>query len=190
VNVDEMSDGPSWYVIRTGPKQEQRAISNLKSQSIEGFLPMVRVPRLNPFTGITSTVPGPMFPYYAFARFDAGRSLHQVCYTRGVRCVVSFGGVLARLDDSIIKLMQSQIANDGFVRLGTDLKSGDEVKVTSGHLANFVGVFEHGINGSDRVAILLTAVRYQARIVVDRRFVEKVNRDRACSVAALSRSND
>ena len=175
---DELSEDPSWYVVRTGPKQEQRAISNLRSLSIEGFLPLVKIPRVNPFTGITTTVPGSMFPCYAFARFDAGRFLHRVCYTRGVRGVVSFGGVLARLDDSIIELMRNQIEAEGFVRLGAGLKSGDHVKVTSGHLANFVGVFEHGINGTARVAILLTAVRYQARIVIDRQLVEKVDCDR------------
>lgn len=181
MNGNEVSDGLRWYVVRTGPKQEQRAISNLKSMSIEGFLPMVRIPRVNPFTGLTTTVPGPMFPYYAFARFDARKSLHQVCYTRGVRRVVSFGGVLAQIDDSLIELMRNQVEEDGLVRLGPKLKSGDRVKVTSGHLANFLGVFEHGINGTDRVAILLTAVRYQARIVIDRKFVEKVDCDRTRS---------
>jgi len=178
---DEVSDGPSWYVIRTGPKQERRAISNLSSLEIEGFLPMVKILRVNHFTRITSNVPGPMFPCYAFARFDAGRFLHRVCYTRGVRGVVSFGGVLAQLDDSIIELMRSQIEEDGFVQLGAGLKRGDQVRVNHGHLVNFVGVFEHSLNGSDRVAILLNAIRYQARIVVDRKFVEKVNCDRTRS---------
>jgi transcription antitermination factor NusG len=115
-----------------------------------------------------------MFPCYGFARFDAGRFLHRVCYTRGVRGVVSFGGVLAQLDDSIIELMRSRSEENGLVQLGTELKTGDRVKVTCGQLANFMGVFEHGISGTDRVAILLTAVRYQARVVIDRKFVAKV----------------
>lgn len=174
MNGDQLSDGPGWYVVRTGPKQEQRAISNLRSLSIEGFLPIVKVPRVNPFTGITTTVRGPMFPCYGFARFDAGRFLHRVCFTRGVRGIVSFGGTLARLDDSIIELMRSRTEENGLVRLGAELRSGDRVIVTRGQLTNFTGVFEHGINGTDRVAILLTAVRYQARVVIDRKSVAKV----------------
>ena len=178
MSTAEVSDGPSWYVVRTGSKQEQRAMNNLSTMSIEGFLPMVKIPRVNSFTGITTHVPGPMFPCYAFAHFESDRSLHQVCYTRGVRGVVSFGGVLARVEDSIITIMRSQIDEDGFVRLGAELKAGDHVQVNCGHLANFAGVFEHGINGSDRVAILLTAVSYQARIVIEKKFVERVNSDR------------
>jgi len=155
---------------------------------IEGFLPMVKLPCVNRFTGITTDVPGPLFPCYAFARFDAGRFLHQVCYTRGVRSVVSCGGVAARLDDSIIELIRNQIGKDGFVQLGADLKTGDHVKVKCGPLANLVGVFEHNIDSSDRVAILLTAVSYQARILIERKFLEKVKSDRTrsgrCAISA------
>lgn len=182
VSAEEVSDDHCWYVIRTGSKQEQRVISNLQVMLIEGFLPMVKIPRVNPFTGITTTVPAPLFPGYAFARFDAAKSLHQVSYTRGVRGVVSFGGVPARLDDSIIALMRNQIGEDGFVQLGAKLKTGDHVKVNCGRLANFAGVFEHGLNGGDRVVILLTAVTYQARIVTEKEFIEKVNGDCTRSV--------
>jgi transcriptional antiterminator RfaH len=175
MGVEGISDGPNWYVIRTGAKQEERAISNLNAWRVETFLPKVKVRRLNHFTGITKYVPGPMFPHYAFARFDASRFLHQVCYTRGVHSVVSFGGVPAGVDDSIIEIIQAQIGDDGLVQLGTELKVGDDVKIKDGPLANFVGVFDHQLDHSDRVVILLTAVSYQGRIVIQKECVEKIN---------------
>jgi len=177
----EVQDASSWYVIRTGPKQEQRAISNLNALLVEGLLPKVRFPRLNPFTRITTYMPGPMFPRYAFARFNASRLLHRVRNTRGVRGVVSFGGVPAPVEDSIIELMKNQTGDDGFVQIGAELKMGDHVKVKSGPLANFVGVFDHKVDSSDRVAILLTAVGYQGRLVIEKGFVEKVKCNRTLS---------
>jgi transcriptional antiterminator RfaH len=175
MSVEGVSDVLSWYVIRTGPKQEERAIRNLNAWSVEAFAPKVKLPRLNTFTGITSYVPGPMFPRYGFARFDAGRLLRRVCYTRGVQNVVSFGGVAARLDDSIIELMRSRIGADGFVQIGSEFKAGERVRVKGGPLANFVGVFDHKIDSNDRVEILLTAVSYQGRIVVEKELVEKID---------------
>lgn len=181
MSVEGISDALSWYVIRTGPKQEERAIRNLNAWLVEAFVPKVRLPRLNSFTGITSYVPGPMFPRYAFARFDANRLLHRVCYTRGVQSVVSFGGVAAQLDDLIIDLMRSRIGDDGFVQIGADFKVGERVRVKGGPLANFVGVFDHKIDSRDRVEILLTAVSYQGRIVVEKEFVEKIDCNHAPS---------
>ena|SRR5438876_3572021 len=175
MSVERIYAASSWYVIRTGARQEERAISNLNSWQVETFLPRLRVRRRNPFTGATTYAPSPMFPQYAFARFDASRLLHQVCYTRGVHSVVRFGGVPARVDDSIIELIQSQIDADGFVQMRDDLKVGDRVKIKDGALNNFIGVFDYRIDNTDRVAILLTAVSYQPRIVIEREFIEKIN---------------
>jgi transcription elongation factor/antiterminator RfaH len=177
VSVERVYPASSWYVIRTGARQEERAISNLNAWRVETFLPRLRVRRLNPFTGVTTHAPSPMFPQYAFARFDASRLLHQVCYTRGVHSVVRCGGVPARVDDSIIELIQSQINADGFVQMrdGDELKIGDRVKIKDGALNNFTGVFDYRIDNTDRVAILLTAVSYQPRIVIEREFIEKID---------------
>jgi transcriptional antiterminator RfaH len=181
MGAERISEGSSWYVIRTGPRQEERAISNLIASQVETFLPKMKVPRINHFTGATKYVSRPMFPHYTFARFDASRFLHQICYTRGVHSVVSFGGVPARVDDSIIEIIRSQIGSDGFVQLGVELKVGDDVKIKDGPLANFVGVFDHRIDNSDRVVILLTAVSFQGRIVIEEEFVEKVKSNLALS---------
>lgn len=165
----------TWYVIRTGARQEERAVNNLNASHVETFLPKLKVRRPNPFTGATNWVSGPMFPRYAFARFDASRLLHQVSYTRGVHSVVRFGGVPAVVDDAIIELIQEQIGVDGLVRMGVELKVGDRVRIKDGPLSNFVGVFDYRIDHTSRVAILLTAVSYQPRIVIESESIEKVN---------------
>ena len=175
MSVERTHNAPSWYAIRTGARQEERAINNLNAWRVETFLPKLKVRRPNRFTGTTTCVSEPMFPRYAFARFDASRLLHQICYTRGVHNVVGFGGVPAKVDDSIIGLIQSQIGADGFVQMGDELKIGDRVKIKYGPLNNFIGVFDYRIDNTGRVAILLTAVSYRPRIVIEREFIEKIN---------------
>jgi transcriptional antiterminator RfaH len=186
MNVNELYDAPSWYVIRTGSRQEERAISNLAAWRVETFFPKLRVRRRNNFTGATNYVPGPMFPNYAFARFNARKALHQICYTRGVHSVVHFGGIPGRVDDSIIDLIRRQVGPDGLVRMGDDLKIGDSVKIKGGPLANFVGVFSARMDDRDRVVILLTTVSYQGRIVIEKELLEKDDCDQAMHFEANS----
>lgn len=175
MGVDVSPKAPHWYVIRTGVRQEGRAIDNLSAWGVETFLPKLKRRRLNHFTGRATFVPGPMFPNYAFARFDAAKLLHQVSYTRGVHGVLSFGGVPARVDDSIIGLIKSQIDEDGFVQIGDELTIGDRVRITRGPLRDFLGVFDHRTNNAHRVAILLTTVSCQARVVIESRSIEKIS---------------
>jgi len=170
------SDVPCWYVVRTGARQEARATVNLNAWGVETFLPRMRVRRLNRYTGTSTYELKPLFPGYLFARFSAGRLLHQVGYTRGVRCVVSFGGMPAKVDDSIIEFIYSQLDEDGFVKMWDEIRVGDKVRIKCGPLADFVGVFDRRVNETNRVAILLTAVSYQGRIVIERDFLERVSR--------------
>lgn len=173
MSAENICDIPQWYVVQTGPKQEERAAQNLNAWNVETFLPKLMTRRRNPFTGTLINVAGPMFPRYIFARFDPSRMMYKVNNTRGVYYVVNFGGAPARVDDSIIELIQAQMGEDGLVHLGSEFKNGDEVKITNGPLRDFVGVFDHRINNTDRVEILLSAVSFQGRIVIDRAFIEK-----------------
>ncbi|HEV7859965.1 MAG TPA: transcription termination/antitermination NusG family protein [Pyrinomonadaceae bacterium] len=175
MSAEIICDVPRWYVVQTGLKQEERAAHNLNAWGMETFSPKLRLRRRNPFTGTLLNGVGPMFPRYIFARFDASVLLHKVNYTRGVHYVVSFGGNPAPVDDSIIGLIKAQMGDDGLVHLGGEFKHGDEVKIKDGPLRNFVGVFDHRINNTDRVEILLTTVNFQARIVIEVECVEKID---------------
>jgi transcriptional antiterminator RfaH len=165
---------PHWYVIHTQPKQEQRADSNLNAWGIETFFPRLKERRSNRYTRSTTHVVKPLFPRYIFARFNASR-LHKITFTRGVRDVVSFGGKPIPVDDEIIQTIQSHIGDDGFVKLGEELKSGDAVIINDGPLRGVGGIFQKEIKDSDRVVILLAAVNYQGSIVIDKEYVRKTN---------------
>jgi len=128
----------------------------------------------NPFTGVSSNVVRPLFPRYVFAQFEVAHSLRRVCFTRGVHSVVSFGNGPTTIDDEIIELIQLRVDEDGLVKLDRELNEGDPVMINSGPLQHLIGVFQHDIKGTDRVAILLTAINFQGRVIIERDLVKKI----------------
>lgn len=172
--ISDGTEKPSWYVIQTKPQEEVRAESNLREWGLETFLPRVKEPskRTAP-GGAPSYYITPLFARYLFARFRAGELLHKVNFTRGVHGVVSFGGWPTSVDDEVIELLRSRSDEDGCVRLGEELRKGDRVVISRGPFRNLVGVLEGTSKGRDRVKVLLTAVNWQSRVVIDRQFVRK-----------------
>jgi len=168
----ELDVCPNWYVIHTHPKQEDRAERNLAAWGITTFTPKVREPRRSQYARAVYAIK-PLFPRYIFAQFRIKDSFHKLRFTRGVHEVVSFSGFPAPVDEEIISTIRSRVDREGLVRLGQDFKPGEEVVIGEGPLASIKGVFECESTDTDRVTILLTAVRYQARLVIERHALKK-----------------
>jgi transcriptional antiterminator RfaH len=168
-----LDETPCWYVIRTNPKQEERAYSNLRSWRVETFAPKLKKLRCNRSTGEAYYSMIPLFPGYIFARFALNSLLHKIKFTRGVQSIVSFGGRPTLVDDEIISLIQSRVGQDGYIRMGDQLEPGDEVMIKDGPLKNISGVFEQGAKDADRVTIMLNVISYQARVTIDRELIQK-----------------
>jgi len=175
VTIHLAEESSNWYVIRTKPKQEDRADSNLRAWRVKTFAPKIKERRYNEYSGKVSYQVKPLFPSYIFARFNLDELLHRVRFTRGVNNVVSFGGMPAPVDDEMIDIIESLKGADGLVRIGEELRPNDKVIVKTGPLRNFVGIFEGQYKDEKRVSILLETVSYQSRLVVDREAVSKFN---------------
>lgn len=175
MRVKAEHDTPSWYVIHTKPKHEDRADFNLKAWNVETFAPKIKEPRRDFSTGRVTHVAKHLFPRYIFAYFRASELLHKVCFTRGVHSVVCFGGDPCPVAGEIIDLLRSRRSDDGFIHLGEELKPGDKVIINRGNLKNFAGVLEGKVNEQGRVTILLTAVNYQGRINIEHDWVRKIS---------------
>jgi transcriptional antiterminator RfaH len=173
MRVQTADDIARWYVVHTKPKQEERVNNNLMAWGVETLNPKLKARRYNQFTGAASYVTQPLFPRYLFAKFNANKLLPKIWFTRGVHAVVSFGGSPASIDDEIIQIIHAQIDESGFVRIGENLKRGDKVIIKAGPLKNFMGVFERDLKGNERVMVLLPAISYQGRVVVNRDLIEK-----------------
>jgi transcriptional antiterminator RfaH len=170
-----IAETPRWYAVQTHALQEARAAENLTAWGVETFSPKFKERRSNPFTGRPIYFTRSLFPKYLFARFDAGRMLRKVWFTRGVSKVVGFGDGPSPVEDEIIGLIKSRVGEDGFVQFNEELKRGDKVVICDGPLANLVGVFERDIEEGDRVLMLLTAISYQGHVTIERELLKKIS---------------
>jgi transcriptional antiterminator RfaH len=173
MNIEALDGSSHWYAIRTKAKQENRADINLRAWRVQTFTPKLKEHRRSGYGG--RYVSKPLFTRYIFAHFDASLLIHKINYTRGVQNVVSFGGSPVPIDDKVINLIRAQVDEDGFIRLGEELKLGDKVQVKFGPLKSLFGIFKQKIKDTDRVKILLSTVNYQSHLLIDREMIEKVN---------------
>ncbi|MBD3557346.1 hypothetical protein H6S82_00485 [Planktothrix sp. FACHB-1355] len=168
-------DIPSWYVIQTKPKQEERAYYNLSVSGIETFVPKIINSIKNKFSGRTKHQLNPLFPQYIFAKFKAKEKLQQVRFTRGVHKIVSYGDTPCPIDEEIINMIKDRSSEDDLIDLENEFKAGDRVIITRPHLQNLVGIFKKKLNHNQRVSILLSSINYQVHVSVDRKYVMKSN---------------
>jgi transcriptional antiterminator RfaH len=159
---------PSWYVLHTKPREELRADSNLRAWGVETLMPRFLQPVYRPSTGATARVIKALFPQYLFARFNLPELLIKIRFTRGVHEVVNVGGEAAPVHEDIIAMIRDRIGKNGLVHLDIEFSPGDRVLIQSGLLRGFTGVFQCDQNDSRRVAILLDALRCQARVIIER----------------------
>lgn len=89
--------------------------------------------------------------------------------------MVIFNSQPAPIDDEVIEFLKSRVGNNGFLNVREALTPGDKVRIKDGPWKAFAGVIERDIPASARVQILLTAINYQARLVTERKWVEKVS---------------
>jgi transcriptional antiterminator RfaH len=170
-----VSDERSWFLIHTKPKQEERAISNLRAWNVETLSPQIRDVSYNPFNGVPRYTVKPLFSRYIFVRFNLERLFHKIRYTRGVQGLVGFGDGPTEVDEEIIDFVRCRIGKDGFVSLGDGIKPGDTVLIQDGVFQNLTGVFEREMKDSDRVEVLLDTVLYRARVRIERGMLRKVS---------------
>jgi transcription elongation factor/antiterminator RfaH len=155
----------NWYVIHAKVRSERQAAASIGRLGVEVFLPVVKEEQL--VFGYPNLLVKSLFPGYLFARFRTEDWFHAIRYARGVRSVISCGGTPTPVEESIIHCIRGRISDDGFVKIGSwPLLPGQDVVVRDGPLRGLLGVFERTLDGQERVAILLRAVEYQARVLI------------------------
>lgn len=164
-----------WYVIYTKNNEEDRAERNLAAWGLETFYPRIKKKQLNEFSGKAIYFSRPLFPRYIFARFNAETLLHKVCNSRGVQKVLCIDNGPVPVDDEIISLIQSKVAEDGFVMLNETFAHGDEVRIKDGSFRGINGVFDRTMKDKNRVMILMTTINYQASVIVERDLVQRAS---------------
>ena len=181
---EKLEELSHWYVLRTNPRQEDRAASNLPGEW-RPLTPKFRQSCYNERKGVLNQAIKCLFPRYIFARFRANNMLHKIRFTRGVQSVVSFGGFPTPVDEDVVNIVRSRAGPDGLVRMGDELKLGDNVTIKHGPFRNLIGIFEREVGDCNRVQILLTTISYQARVVLDRGLIERLGQAEPSLISPL-----
>ena len=144
---------------------------NIERLGLEVFLP--RMKKTKSVWGVAQIVIKPLFSGYLFARFSPATYLHLIQYARGVRRVVGNGERPLPVDDEIIMAVRSGMDEDGYLHITPrPLRRGDRVMVQDGPLQGLIGTLDQEMDDRQRVIILLEAIEYQARILIEKRYLK------------------
>ena len=155
----------SWYAVSTKPLQENLAAQNLRRLGVQTFLPQLK--RNKSIRGKRKTVVCPLFPGYLFVRFEMDTHYRTVKYARGVRKVVAFGTVPAKIDEELIESIKNRFVDGCVIIEPPSFSPGQSVQIQEGPLQGLEAIFEREMDDRQRVVLLLKALSYQARVVVD-----------------------
>ena len=161
-----------WYVIQTKHRKEEEANSFLSQKGVEIFAPLIET-----FTARNGRICkelAPLFPGYIFGNFDLIQSYPLVRWARGVKKVLGFGGYPISISEEVVKIIKMRTDGSGIVRGVKHFTPNDVVRITSGPLKDFLGIFERWVSDNDRVRILLYLISYQPAIEIHYSMVEKV----------------
>jgi transcriptional antiterminator RfaH len=162
-------DMKCWYAVSTKMRSEATACASLDRLGIEVFLPMIRERKaLRGKSGVTTS---PLFPGYLFAKFDASRQFRAVAYAQGVKNIVTFGHGPSVVDDSIIQAIRGQAISGAIEFSETRFSPGQSVRIQDGPLCGLEAVFEKKLDGTSRAVLLLKAISFQARVILESQLV-------------------
>jgi transcription antitermination factor NusG len=154
-------DRGDWFVLRTRSRQEKVLASDLHSNRIACFLPMLRTERT--YCNRRITVELPMFPGYLFLRGSLDDA-YWADRTRRVAQIIQVADQ-ARLDCELMSLAQA-IASDARLDPYPYLKKGVRVEIRSGPLRGLHGLIEDRAR-AHRIILQIEALGQAVSLEVD-----------------------
>ena len=162
----------NWYAVYTKPKSEEIVSQKLRQTGIEVYNPKLRLKKYirNQYREVIE----PLFPCYIFGRFETEKYQWMITYTRGVKKIVGDKTNPWPVSEEVIDFIRCH-ERDGFVSIRyEDIREGDTVRIAEGPLSGLTGIFKRVIKGTERVILLLNAIEYQARAIVERASLVKI----------------
>jgi len=163
----------AWFLVRSKPRQESVALTNLARQGYESYLPLFATEKL--VRRKSTVVQEPMFARYLFVRLDTtgqGQSWSPIRSTVGVSELVCFGSRPARVDDALIAtLREREIAQQG--NPTTMFAHGDSVRITEGAFAGLEAIYQMN-DAEGRAMVLLDLLSKPVAMTLDAASLRKV----------------
>lgn len=157
-----------WYCVYTKQKKEDSVCQLLASAGFNCFNPKIK--RKKYFRNKIKEIIESLFPCYIFTSLIYPKHYKLITYTRGVRKIVGFPKP-KEVPLEIINFFQ-QAEVEGYIKIKKNFKAGEKVEIFTGPFKGLLGVFDHELKGSERVAILLNTLS-SARVVIDKEFISR-----------------
>ena len=165
---DPLPNVTRWLCVHTRPRRESGAERYCREVlSLDTYYPKLK--HLKTIRRVKRWIVGPLFPRYFFCRLNLAQSFRAVQYAPQVVGVISFGGRPSPVDDAIIEHLK-QWAGEAVdvVTVRPGFRPGDLVEIADGPLRGLQAVVLQEMSDHDRVAVLLSTLGCQARLIVSR----------------------
>jgi transcriptional antiterminator RfaH len=151
-----------WYLIKTKPRQENVAITNLKNQNYHIYCPCAKI----------NNKIKVLFPGYLFISLDeTAENWAPIRSTKGVLNFVRFGLSYAKISNQLISFIQDNEFNTTKrIKNLNDFKSGDKVQITDGVFKNCVAIFKSS-RPEDRVILLINLLGQEQTLNIKQKSV-------------------
>jgi transcription antitermination factor NusG len=156
---------PRWFAIRTSPRSELRAASELSLRGLENYLPTRRVTRK--WSDRVKIIDEPLFPGYLFGRFHPDDRV-RVLQALGVRQIVGIGHTLAPISDSEIDNLRTLVSANTTLVPWPYLYAGQRVRIARGPLAGVEGFVVHAEQGALRIVVSVDLLQRSVATEIDR----------------------
>jgi len=151
-----------WYVVYAKSNREEYAQYQLLRKGIRVFFPRLRLP----VASARQRQIIPLFPSYLFVHLNIPTEHAAVVWCPGVRCLVSFNGTPAPLDDGVVAFLKSQTTEEGIIGAHSNLAVGQEVHITDGPLEGLKGIIQHPPDAKGRVQVLMKLLNRDLTVTV------------------------
>jgi len=177
--------GSRWYVVRTKPRAEPLAASELERDGIGVFSPMVKKPDVHAGPGLA-----PLFPGYIFLRWEPEtEGWPYIRSAQHVLGLVNFNGEMPWLPDEAIAELKERC--DRLNQQGgiwRRYQSGDRVRVVSSSMQSLAQVVEDGKSPNSRVKVLLEFLDRMVPAQVPRENLQPVEESSESTIHAPRRT--
>ncbi|HHU48327.1 MAG TPA: transcription termination/antitermination protein NusG [Clostridiales bacterium] len=166
-----------WYVIHTYSGYENKVKANLEktiqNRSLQDLIFEIRVPmeeHIEEKNGRRKAVMRKIYPGYVLVKMImTDESWYIIRNTRGVTGFVGPGSKPIPLTDDEIRAMGVE-----FIPVKLDAEIGDNVRVTSGPLENFIGTIEEIYPDKQKVKVLISMFGRDTPVELEYHQIQKI----------------
>jgi len=161
----------AWFALTVKPRHEKSVAANLSRKGLETYVPLYDAVRR--WSDRRKVVAASLFPGYVFCRYGYENQL-DVLNLPGVKSVVSFGDMPARVSDAEIEAVRAVLQSGRPASPWPFLRAGNRVRFLSGSMAGVEGILVRQ-KESLRVVVSIELLRRSVAVEIDRDMIEPLD---------------